>query len=317
MMAPQRKLSFAYDYLHSIKALLCQLDSVIAGKPLQVRLALACIIAKGHLLIEDTPGVGKTTLARSLAISLGLPWKRLQFTSDLLPADVIGVSIFNQEKNRFEFHKGPVFSSLLLVDEINRAPPKAQSALLEAMEERQVTTDGTTHLLPEPFVVIATQNPSDMAGSYTLPDSQLDRFLVGMELGYPTPEAERDLLINGGQHSELANLQPLSNVRSLKKWQDRAKAVFVSEPILDYLQALIQASRNSGYSNYAGLSPRASINLLALAKAWAVIEGREMLLPEDLQATFPGVAGHRLSSSVKEGDRIAKTILELVPVGIV
>ncbi|MCB1755306.1 MAG: MoxR family ATPase [Gammaproteobacteria bacterium] len=307
-------MALAGQHKHSIEAVLKQLDSVIIGKPEQIRLALACLLARGHLLIEDMPGVGKTTLAHTLAATLGLPWKRVQFTSDLLPADIIGVSIFNRAENRFEFHEGPVFSSVLLADEVNRAPPKAQSALLEAMEERQISVDGETHSLPDPFFVIATLNPADRLGAYSLPESQLDRFLVGIALGYPDPEAERELLSGGDRRDHIEHLQPLCDCRSLKNWQNEAKKIHVAEPLLDYVQALLLATRNDSNIILTGLSPRAGLNLLALARAWAWMQGREMVLPEDVQAVFPSVAGHRLTGSVREGAKIAQNILDVVPV---
>ena len=303
-----RKRFSTEDVLH-------QLNKVIVGKSTQIRLALACLLARGHLLIEDMPGVGKTTLAHSLAATLGLPWKRVQFTSDLLPADIIGVSIFNNAENRFEFHQGPVFSSIMLADELNRAPPKAQSALLEAMEERQISVDGETHQLPDPFFVIATLNPADRLGAYTLPDSQLDRFLVGISLGYPSADAERQLLEGGDRRSHVDALQPLCDKQTLKHWQSEAASVHVSAAILDYVQALLLATRNTSQITLNGLSPRAGVNLLSLAKSWALLEQRELVLPEDIQAVFTAAAGHRLTGSVREGTKVANSILETVAVG--
>ncbi|MDO6460034.1 MoxR family ATPase [Granulosicoccaceae sp. 1_MG-2023] len=298
----------------ALQAVLAQLDSVILGKPQQVRLSLACLLAGGHLLIEDSPGVGKTTLAHALAATLGLDWKRLQFTSDLLPADVTGVSIFDTRSHDFRFHAGPVFTQLLLADEINRAPPKTQSALLEAMEERQVTSDGQTRPLPAPFFVIATQNPADRMGAYGLPESQLDRFLVGIELGYPDAAAERALLAGGSRRNQALNLQPLAGDAQIQRWQDAAAGIFVSDAILDYIQALLEASRNEAAITLSGLSPRAGVNLVALSRAWALLNGREMVLPEDVQSVFVPLAGHRLTGSVSEGKRVARNLLDLVAV---
>lgn len=313
-MTGTNSIAFTSQQNHSIDEVLKQLDSIIIGKPEQIRLAFACLLARGHLLIEDMPGVGKTTLAHTLAVTLGLPWKRVQFTSDLLPADIIGVSIFNRAENRFEFHEGPVFSSVLLADEVNRAPPKAQSALLEAMEERQISLDGETRALPDPFFVIATLNPADRLGAYSLPESQLDRFLVGIALGYPEPDAERELLSGGDRRDRIEYLQPLCDSSSLKKWQIQASNIHVAEPLLDYVQALLQATRNDSNIVLTGLSPRAGLNLLSLARAWALMQAREMVLPEDIQAVFASIAGHRLTGTVREGAKVAKNILELVPV---
>jgi MoxR-like ATPase len=258
-----------------------------------VRLALACLLARGHLLIEDLPGVGKTTLAQALARALGLSYQRVQFTSDLLPADVIGVSVYDRDSGRFEFHRGPVFAQLLLADEVNRATPKAQSALLEAMEERQVTVDGHTHPLPEPFFVVATQNPSYQLGTYPLPESQLDRFLMRIELGYPAAALERELLRGRDRRQLLADLAPLLDAVTLQALQAHVPAVHVAEPLLDYVQALVQHTRESGHFQ-AGLSPRAAIALLRASQAWALLHGRPGVVPEDVQAVARAVAGHRL-----------------------
>lgn len=297
-----------------VDAILKQLDGIIVGKSEQTRLALACLLSGGHLLIEDMPGVGKSTLAHALALTFDLPWKRVQFTSDLLPADIIGVSIFNQTENQFEFHKGPVFSSIVLADEINRAPPKAQSALLEAMEEHQVSVDGKTLPLPTPFFVIATLNPADRMGAYALPESQLDRFLVGLSIGYPSADAERELLAGGDRRELLQNLSPLCRTSTLIEFQQQAREVYASPVILDYVQALLSATRAQNTIGHAGLSPRAGLNLLSLAKTWALMSQRDMLLPEDIQAVFAAVAGHRLTGSVHEGAIASREILELVPI---
>ncbi len=294
--------------------ILQQLNTIIAGKSDQTRLALACMLSGGHLLIEDMPGVGKSTLAHALALTFDLPWKRVQFTSDLLPADIIGVSIFNQSKNRFEFHEGPVFSSILLADEVNRAPPKAQSALLEAMEERQISIDGETRKLPIPFFVVATLNPADRMGAYALPESQLDRFLVGISMGYPAPEAERELLTGGDRRQLLQNLKPLCTAATLLEFQQKAREVYASPAILDYVQALLASTRVQSNIGRSGLSPRAGLNLLSLAKTWALMKQRDMLLPEDVQAVFAATSGHRLTGTVREGAIAARDILDLVPV---
>lgn len=297
-----------------LQAVLDQLDGVILGKPTQVRLAIACLLARGHLLIEDTPGVGKTTLAHALAATLGLDWKRVQFTSDLLPADVTGVSVFDPQLHDFRFHAGPVFTQLLLADEINRAPPKTQSALLEAMEERQVTTDGETRALPSPFFVIATQNPTDRMGAYGLPESQLDRFLVGLEIGYPDPQSERELLAGGDRRQTAQALQALASEADIQRWQEAAEGLFVSDAILDYIQALLETTRNEAAITLSGLSPRAGVSLVALSRAWALLNGRKQVLPEDVRAVFVPLAGHRLTGSVGEGVKVARNLLDLVAV---
>jgi len=286
-------------------------NQVILGKDTQIRLALACLLARGHLLIEDLPGVGKTTLAHTLARLLGLQFSRIQFTSDMLPADVIGISVYDRGRSDFRFLPGPLFSQVLLADEINRATPKTQSALLEAMEERQVTTDGQTRALPEPFFVIATQNPSTQIGTFALPESQLDRFLLRIELGYPDHAAERALLEGGGRREQLPTLAACFSPDQLIPLQCEAAAVHVSAALLDYVQALVEATRASAQFVH-GLSPRAALALLAAARAWAFIDGRAMVLPEDVQAVLPGVAAHRLrlanSASHARADDIVKLI---------
>jgi MoxR-like ATPase len=270
-----------------------QVSQIIVGKDVQVRHALTCVLAGGHLLIEDVPGVGKTTLAHALAISLGLQFKRIQFTSDLLPADVAGISIYEREKNGFEFHPGPIFTQVLLADEINRATPKTQSGLLEAMEERQVTADGVTRALPEPFFVIATQNPSHQVGTFPLPESQLDRFLICLSLGYPDPAAERALLLGEDRRSMLKTLRAAMSAAELVVAQAALRTIHVAPALVDYVQALAQASRHNG-SFVEGLSPRAAIALLQAARAWAALEGRDHVLPEDVQAVLVPVCAHRL-----------------------
>ncbi len=277
----------------TVAEIIAAANQIILGKEPQIRLALTCLLARGHLLIEDLPGVGKTTLAHTLARLLGLQFSRIQFTSDMLPADVIGISIFDRERSEFRFLPGALFSQVLLADEINRATPKTQSALLEAMEERQVTTEGETRPLPEPFFVIATQNPSSQIGTFPLPESQLDRFLMRIELGYPDRDAERALLEGGGRREHLPELAACFSPDQLAPLQRQAAAVHASPALLDYLQTLIESTRHSPKFIH-GLSPRAALALLAAARAWAFIDGRTMVLPEDVQAVLPGVACHRL-----------------------
>ncbi|MDR1662713.1 MAG: AAA family ATPase [Azoarcus sp.] len=273
--------------------LMAAANEIILGKEHELRLALSCLLARGHLLIEDVPGTGKTTLAHALASLLGLQFQRIQFTSDLLPADIIGVSIFERDSAAFRFHPGPVFAQLVLADEVNRATPKAQSALLEAMEERQVTADGQTMPLPEPFFVIATQNPSSQVGTFPLPESQLDRFLLRIRLGYPDRAAERKLLEGEDRRELLERIEPAMTVSDLLERQSAARSLIVADRLVDYVQALIAATRQSA-EFIAGLSPRAGMGLLATARAWALLEGRDHVLPEDVQCIFPHVAGHRL-----------------------
>jgi MoxR-like ATPase len=294
-----------------------QLGRIVVGKDTPLKLALACLLARGHLLIEDIPGVGKSTLAQALASTLGLHYARIQFTSDLLPADVLGVSIFEPAAQSFRFHAGPIFHSVVLADEINRAPPKTQSALLEAMEERQVSADGETRPLPDPFFVIATQNPAEQIGAYPLPESQLDRFLMAIELGYPEPAAERELLISGDRRARIATLAPCADAATLLAWQRETVAVHVAPALLDYVQALLAASRGTGNHGASGvqrgLSPRAGLLLVAAARAWALLAGRPMVLPEDVQAVFTAVAGHRLAGSIRAGGPHAEALLRSVP----
>ena len=276
---------------------------IILGKDAQIRMALACLLARGHLLIEDIPGVGKTTLAHVLARSLGLHFHRIQFTSDMLPADILGVSIYERDSGSFKFHPGPIFSQLILADEVNRATPKTQSALLEAMEEHQVTTEGETRKLPEPFFVIATQNPSEQVGTFPLPESQLDRFLMRIELGYPDRAAERALLSGTDRRELLAALGPCMTPAELVALQAEAQKVHAAPALLDYVQALVDHTRRSPHFS-AGLSPRAALALLHAARAWALIEGRDKVIPEDVQAVLPGVAGHRLRPAHDAAQRI-------------
>ncbi len=266
---------------------------IILGKEAQVRLGVACLLARGHLLIEDLPGVGKTTLANVLAKSLGLDFQRIQFTSDMLPADIIGVSVYERETGGFKFHPGPIFAQVILADEVNRATPKTQSALLEAMAEHQVTAEGETRKLPEPFFVIATQNPSEQVGTFPLPESQLDRFMMRIELGYPDREAERALLSGIDRRELLAALEPCLSAAELLELQASVQRVHAAPALLDYVQAIVEHTRRSP-EFVAGLSPRAALALLHCAQAWALIEGRDKVIPEDVQAILPGVAAHRL-----------------------
>ncbi|GGP27583.1 AAA family ATPase [Silvimonas amylolytica] len=296
--------------LQPFLATLKQLNTLILGKETQVRLALACLLARGHLLFEDVPGVGKTTLAHALAATLGLQFQRVQFTSDLLPADLLGVSVYARESESFRFHRGPVFSQLLLADEINRAPPKTQSALLEAMEEGQVSADGKTWKLPEPFFVIATQNPQNQIGTFALPESQLDRFLMRLELGYPSVAAERALLAGEDRRTLLAQLQPTVLPDQLLAAQAAVASVRIAPALLDYVQALAAATRTSERLSY-GLSPRALLDLVSATRAWAWLDGRDFAIPEDVQAVFPAVAGHRLQARL-QGQADAHTARELL-----
>lgn len=269
------------------------LGNIILGKDGQIALALACLLARGHLLIEDLPGLGKTMLAKALARVLGLSFSRIQFTSDLLPADIVGVSVFRQNKGEFEFQPGPIFSQLILADEVNRATPKAQSALLEAMEEYQVSVDGNTRRLPEPFFVVATQNPADQIGTFPLPESQLDRFLMRLELGYPNEENERELLTGDDRRSMLEEVDAIASPEILQKLQNSVTAVHISDPLVDYVQALVRQTRESPDIDI-GLSPRGALALVAAAKAHAFIEQHSGVYPDDIQAVFAAIAGHRL-----------------------
>ncbi len=292
------------------------IGSVILGKPTEIRLALSCLLAGGHLLIEDVPGVGKTLLARSLATVLGLSFRRIQFTSDMLPADVVGLSIFEQSVSAFRFHPGPIFTQVLLADEINRATPKAQSALLEAMEEHQVTADGQTHALPVPFFVIATQNPQHQVGTFPLPESQLDRFLMRLGLGYPSETLERKLLRGDDRRALLRGISPVIGPEDITSLQARARAVHVSDALLDYAQALVRASREAP-EIALGLSPRAGQDLINVARSWALIHGHSGVHPEDVKAVFTAVASHRLhlrQGLPDDGGSAARRILESVEI---
>jgi len=294
-----------------------EISHVILGKEKAIRLSLTCLLARGHLLIEDLPGMGKTTLTHVLANILGLDYQRIQFTSDLLPADILGVSIFNRESSSFSFHPGPVFSQLILADEINRATPRAQSALLEAMEESQVTVEGETRPLPKPFFVIATQNPSNQVGTFPLPESQLDRFTMRIELGYPDNMAERELLKGCDRRELLKNITPVINSERLIEMQKQAESIHVSDALLDYLQDLLEYSRRSAdYVN--GLSPRAGLSVLRCARTWALMQGHPQVLPEDIQQVLPSIISHRLNKVQDDGyttqENIAAHLIKQVPI---
>ena len=301
----------------SLKNVIRQAEQIILGKPQQIRLALVCLLARGHLLIEDMPGVGKTTLAQVLARTLGLQFRRIQFTSDLLPADILGVSVYQRDNEKFEFHPGPIFAQMILADEVNRATPKAQSALLEAMEEQQVTIEGTTRPLPAPFFVIATQNPLHQVGTFPLPESQLDRFLMRIRMGYPDAQAERGLLSGVDRREIIAHLNPQMESAELLALQQRVKQVFASPALLDYLQAILRHTREAARYTH-GLSPRAGLALLSAARAWALLDEREAVIPEDVQAVLPGVVSHRLQVAgeyqKQHSDTLARELIEAVAI---
>jgi len=303
----------------TIDKILAQVGQIILGKDREIRMVFTCLLAKGHLLIEDIPGVGKTTLAHALARSSGLSYNRIQFTSDILPADIIGTSIFDKEKQEFKFHQGPLFDQMVLADELNRATPRTQSALLEAMEERQVSVDGVTYQLPNPFFVIATQNQRYHVGTFPLPESQLDRFLMRISLGYPDYQSERKLLLGESRLDMLKKLGPVIPSKTLLEMQSQVPGVHVSEAILDYVQSIIAGSR-SGSHHYLGLSPRAGISLVRAAQAWAITEGRDMVLPEDIQAVSGNVLEHRLDpegSKVKQkGTPASEQLIKTVPLSL-
>jgi MoxR-like ATPase len=295
------------------------LETIILGKPTQIRLCLACLLARGHLLIEDVPGVGKTTLAHALAHVLGLAWQRVQFTSDLLPADIIGVSVFDRAGQQFHFRQGPIFTQLLLADEVNRASPRTQSALLEAMEERQVSADLTTYRLPEPFFVVATQNPHEQLGTFALPESQLDRFLMRVTLGYPDAAHERELLRNGERREMLSQIPTALSPDAVVRIQNHVRRVYVADAVLDYAQELIARTRDRTDLKL-GLSPRAGQGLIRAAQAWTYLANRNAVLPDDIQAVLPSVVSHRLErreaagGGGSEGQAIANELIKAVPV---
>ncbi|MGP3625923.1 AAA family ATPase [Pseudomonas aeruginosa] len=302
--------------LNTLEACLKAVDEILLGKDRQVRLALACLLARGHLLIEDLPGMGKTTLSHALARVLGLSFQRIQFTSDLLPGDILGTSVFDKDSGQFVFHPGPIFAELVLADEINRATPKSQSALLEAMEEGQVTIEGATRPLPEPFFVIATQNPASQGGTFSLPESQLDRFLMRLSLGYPGRAAERSLLLGEARRDLLPRLEPLLDHAALAAFQAEVPKVCASDALVDYVLRLVEATRTQP-AFALGLSPRGSLALLAAARAWALLAGRDYVIPEDVQAVLPAVAGHRLRDQADPtghgGGALVQWLLREVP----
>ncbi len=285
-------------------ALVARIGDILIGKDQEIRLALACLFARGHLLIEDLPGMGKTTLAQALAGALGLSYTRIQFTSDLLPADIVGVSVYDRDNGSFEFHPGPIFSQLVLADEINRTTPKTQSALLESMSEGQVSVEGETRQLPQPFFVIATQNPVTQAGTFPLPESQLDRFLMRIKLGYPDPAAERKLLAGDDPRTRLKKLKACINEKTLQQIQQQITRVKASDSLIDYLQRLLQQTRSIAELN-DGVSPRGGMALLQCARAWALMDGRQYVIPEDIQACLIPVCGHRLTGAGSDQEIIS------------
>jgi MoxR-like ATPase len=301
----------------NMNSVIRQAEQIILGKPKQIRFALACLLSRGHLLIEDLPGVGKTTLAHVLARALGLQFQRIQFTSDLLPADILGVSVYQRDTGKFEFHPGPIFAQMILADEINRATPKAQSALLEAMEEQQATIEGTTRALPAPFFVIATQNPAYQVGTFALPESQLDRFLMRIQMGYPDAQAERGLLSGVDRREIVAQLSPQMESSELLAMQTRAREVFVSPALLDYVQAILKYTREASRYTH-GLSPRAGLALLSASRAWALLDGRDAVIPEDVQSVLPGVVSHRLQAvgehARRNSDVLVHDLIEAVAI---
>jgi MoxR-like ATPase len=306
----------AKELQDSIATIVQEVGRIILGKEKQVRLALTCLLAQGHLLIEDLPGIGKTTMAKTLAYTMGLHFERIQFTSDLLPGDILGVSVYDQHKAEFSFHSGPIFTQVLLADEINRATPKTQSALLEAMEEEQVTIEGQTRPLPRPFYVIATQNPQEQAGTYPLPESQLDRFLLRIKLGYPHREAEKQLLQAEKRSDLLQTIKPRLEAQNIQSLQAGVTRVHVSEALIEYVQDILQFTRE-GNIFQTGLSPRAGLALLRSAQSWAFIHGRNYVLPEDVQEILPGVVVHRLSlveEDMHDEQKSAELILRSVAV---
>lgn len=315
--SPEKTLN---EFCNEIDELLSIGSKVIVGKTEQLKLALCCLLAGGHLLIEDQPGVGKTTLAQLLSKLVGLEFQRLQFTSDMLPAEIIGAAIYDKPSGTFLFHKGPIFTHLLLADEINRATPRAQSALLEAMEEQQVTAEGQTYALPSPFFVISTQNPKDQLGTFQLPESQLDRFLMRISIGYPDAASERELLAGENRREILQRITPILDQQQLLDLQKRVSRQQVTEPLIDYIQKLLAHSRIS--NEFAGcLSPRAGLGLLQAAKAWALFERRNHVIPEDVQAVLEAVTAHRLGASssnaqqsARQGAELTRMMVEAVPI---
>jgi MoxR-like ATPase len=318
---PRRANRSNGDFAAAFERIQTTIERVIQGKREQIRLALVCLLAEGHLLIEDVPGVGKTLLAKAIARTIGCSWRRIQFTPDLLPTDVTGVNVFDQERGDFEFREGAVFANVVLADEVNRASPKTQSALLEAMEERQVTVDGVTHVLPRPFMVIATQNPVEHEGTYPLPVAQLDRFLMRLAIGYPTAAAEVEVLHRHGHHSALEEIEAVSNVRAILQMIEAAKGVHVAETLHAYIVDLVGSTRASP-DLALGASPRASLALLRAARAHAAAEGRDYVIPDDVKALAPAVLAHRLvpapeaDMSGRTAADVVEELLEAVPVPI-
>jgi len=301
------------ETIEQINTILERVGSIVLGKEKAIRTSLSCLLAGGHLLLEDVPGVGKTTLAHALARAVGLRFRRLQFTADMMPADVLGVTVYEGAEKGFRFHPGPVFTEVLLADEINRAPAKVQSALLEAMEERQVSIDGQRYPLPPVFFVIATQNPTHQLGTYPLPESQLDRFAMVIKLGYPDPRAERMLLSGQGGRLDIDKIEPVTDAAGIKKLREQVNQVHVSAKLLDYVQAILKASRERDEFIH-GLSPRAGLMLIRVARAWALTHGRQHVEPEDVQAVLPGLIDHRLPLRQAGGEPASKILLYSVPV---
>lgn len=292
------------------------IGEIVVGKETQIKLALSCLLSGGHLLIEDSPGVGKTTLAHVLAQALGLGFQRIQFTSDLMPADILGVSIYDADAKKFHFHPGPIFNQLVLADEVNRATPKTQSALLEVMEEGRITIDGETFRTPEPFFVVATQNPRQQIGTFSLPESQLDRFLMRIEIGYPDRASERKLLEGQDRRAMFESLKPVISLQQLSRLQQQARDIVASPALINYVQDLLDASRGDNRFS-SGLSPRAGLALLSAARSWAMIAGRKLVLPEDVQAVAPGVMAHRLLGQgdlAGPSEAAVRALIESVPI---
>lgn len=291
----------------NISILVEQLEQVLLGKQQQIKLALSCIFAEGHLLIEDQPGMGKTSLSQAMAQSMSLSYQRIQFTSDMLPADILGVSIFDKQQAKFVFHPGPIFKQMILADEINRASPKTQSSLLEAMAEKQITVDGETYPLPNPFFVIATQNPSEQSGTFPLPESQLDRFMMKLSIGYPSQQAEMAMLKGQEKLTKTQPLPPCLNALSLQELQQKVDNISASDSLIKYILALVKTSRE--LDEAIGLSPRASKAILKAAKSWAMVQGRQYVVPEDVQTIFPLVAEHRMSRSTNQNTPVISNII--------
>ena len=291
----------------NISILVEQLEQVLLGKQQQIKLALSCIFAEGHLLIEDQPGMGKTSLSQAMAQSMSLSYQRIQFTSDMLPADILGVSIFDKQQAKFVFHPGPIFKQMILADEINRASPKTQSSLLEAMAEKQITVDGETYPLPNPFFVIATQNPSEQSGTFPLPESQLDRFMMKLSIGYPSQQAEMAMLKGQEKLTKAQPLPPCLNALSLQELQQKVDNISASDSLIKYILALVKTSRE--LDEAIGLSPRASKAILKAAKSWAMVQGRQYVVPEDVQTIFPLVAEHRMSRSTNQNTPVISNII--------